>query len=396
MSEPARSNGRIRVESGTAPTSAKGERRKRTRRVRKEKKTLWGKATFVALGAGALFAALATYILVIYPAGSGPGSGRTVELTFEHGEATGSIIQKLEGAGLIASPRTFAIYARLSSPTVAPGRHLLTDDASPGELLRRLERMGGAAHEKVTVPEGWTRFDIARRLEKLAVASQSAFLDATTDADLLRELSHDAESFEGFLFPATYEFSKDSDPRDIVRKMFGEFEKRFLVLEQNHRLGIAQLEGSLGWGRRELVTLASMVEKEAVVDEERPIIASVFLNRMRDPSFKRKLLQCDPTAGYGCLVMKDKVPACASYTGKITHAINMDPQNTYSTYVREGLPPGPIGNPGMKSLQAVAAPSSSKYLYFVTRDGKRHTFSETIDEHNAAVKALQERASQKP
>ena len=92
--------------------------------------------------------------------------------------------------------------------------------------------------------------------------------------------------------------------------------------------------------------MASLVEKEAAVDEERPIIASVFLNRLRDSTFKRKVLQCDPTAGYGCLVLRDKLPACAGYAGKITHAINMDPQNPYSTYTHEGLPPGPDRQPG--------------------------------------------------
>jgi UPF0755 protein len=119
----------------------------------------------------------------------------------------------------------------------------------------------------------------------------------------------------------------------------------------------------------------------------------VFLNRLRDPAFKRKVLQCDPTAGYGCLVMRDKLPACTGYAGKITHAINMDPQNTYSTYTHEGLPPGPIANPGSKSLQAVLAPALTKYLYFVTRgEARRHAFSESIEEHNTAVKDLRERA----
>jgi UPF0755 protein len=396
-SRPA--SGKRRAED--PPSSEKGERRKRTKRVRREKKTFWGengkKITSALLVLGALVAGAAIYFLVVYPASAGPGSGRDVELTFERGEPLASVIAKLEHENLVASPGTFAIYARLVSPKIPPGRHLVTDDAGPGELLRRLERAGGATRAKVTVPEGWSRFDIARRVQSLGVASSSAFLDATTDPELLRELALDGDSAEGFLFPATYDLSKDSDPHEIVRRMKVEFEKRFAVLEQNHRLGIAQLEGSLGWGRREIVTLASMVEKEAAVDDERPIIASVFLNRLRDASFKRKVLQCDPTAGYGCLALKDRVPACAGYAGKITHAINMDPQNTYSTYVHEGLPPGPIANPGVKSLQAVLAPSSTKYLYFVARgEGRRHAFSETIEEHNAAVKDWKERTSPHP
>jgi UPF0755 protein len=335
-----------------------------------------------------------TYVFVLYPASAGPGAGKEVELTVDPEEPTSVTIDKLERTGLVASRARFALYASLVSVHVAPGKHLLTDDASPQELVRRLERLGAASKAKVVIPEGWTRFDIAKRLQALHVASQSAFLEATTDPVLLRELGLDGESAEGFLFPATYELARDADPKDVVRRLKSEFERRFVALEQNHRLGRANLEGLFGWGRREIVTLASMVEKEAAVDEERPLIAAVFMNRLKDPAFKKKVLQCDPTAGYGCLVLRDRVPSCAGFTGKITHAVNADPLNTYSTYVREGLPPGPIANPGIKSLQAVLAPASSKSLYFVTRgEGRRHVFSDTLEEHNTAVKDLRERSS---
>lgn len=385
-------------ESARVPSSGKGERVKRRRRrkrtepdkpAREPRSVLfWGLSAL-----GVLFAVAATYILVVYPASAGPGAGKDVELTFERDEPLSSVVDKLDRAGLVASRGRFSLYARLVSASVAPGAHLLTDDASPQELVHRLERLGAASKAKVTIPEGWNRFDIAKRLQALHVASLAAFLDATADATLLRELALDGDTAEGFLFPATYDMAKDSDPRDVVRRLKSEFDRRFAALEQNHRLGRANLEATLGWSRRDIVTMASLVEKEAAVDEERPIIASVFLNRLRDASFKRKVLQCDPTAGYGCLVMRDKLPACAGYAGKITHAINMDPQNPYSTYTHEGLPPGPIANPGIKSLQAVLAPAITKYLYFVTRgEARRHAFSETIEEHNTAVKDLRDRA----
>ena len=387
--------------SGKGPPSSRGTRVGRERRRRRSMKAAEASAGagerrllfWVFTVGGGLVAAFAIYFLLVYPAGSGPGAGKDVELTLDRDEPLGSAIEKLDRAGLLASRTRFAIYARLTSPTFAPGPHLLTDDASPQELVRRLERLGGASKAKVTLPEGWNRFDIARRLQTLHVASQAAFLDATSDAALLRELALDGDSAEGFLFPATYELAADSDARDIVRRLKAEFDRRYAALEQNHRLGIASLEGSLGWSRREIVTLASMVEKEAAVDDERPIIASVFLNRLTNLQFKRKVLQCDPTAGYGCLVLRDRAPSCAGYAGKITHAVNADPLNTYSTYVREGLPPGPIANPGTKSLQAVLAPASTKYLYFVTRgEARRHAFSETVEEHNTAVKDLRERS----
>ncbi len=395
--KPSSRGARAADDAPASGSSSKGERRVRRRRVRRSSSPEGkggGSAIWIAIFAlGAAVAAFATYVLVIYPSSAGPGSGKDVEIVVDRDEPTASVIEKLERASLVRSPKVFALYARLTSLRVSPGIHLLTDDASPNELVRRLEREGNATRAKVTIPEGWNRFDIAKRLQTLHVTWGQAFLDATANTDLLREIGVDGDSAEGFLFPATYDLPLDSDPKDVVRRLVSEFDRRFIQLEQNHRLGRAQLEGTLGWGRREIVTLASMVEKEAAVDEERPIIASVFLNRLRDPAFKRKVLQCDPTSAYGCLVLRDRVPACASFAGKPTHAINVDPLNTYSTYVHEGLPPGPIGNPGMKSLQSVLAPASTKYLYFVVRGDRRHAFSETLEEHNTAVKDFKERTA---
>lgn len=380
-------------ESGS---SGKRERRVRRKRVRKPTSP-GGKGSalrwLAVFAVGAAIAAFMTYLLVLYPSGAGPGSGKDVEIVIDRDEGAASVVDKLARAGLLRSPWVFSLYARFVGLDASPGVHLLTDDASPNELVLRLEREGNAARAKVTIPEGWNRFDIAKRLQALHVSWSQGFLDATANTDLLREIGVDGDSAEGFLFPATYDLPLDSDPKDVVRRLVSEFDRRFAQLEQNHRLGRAQLEGTLGWGRREIVTLASMVEKEAAVDEERALIASVFLNRLRDPSFKRKVLQCDPTSAYGCLVLRERAPGCEGFTGRPTHATNVDPLNTYSTYAHEGLPPGPIGNPGMKSLQAVLAPASTKYLYFVVRGDRRHAFSETLEEHNTAVKDYRERTS---
>lgn len=385
-SEPA-----PRLGAGPSP---KGERRRRKGRRRSSKSDGAAKkkaVVAVLLALGALLAGLLTYVFVLFPSSAGAGTGKDVELVLEHEEGAAAVTEKLERAGLLRSPRLFGLYVRFAGFHPTSGQHLLTDDASPGELIRRLEREGRGARAKVTIPEGWTRFDIAKRLQALHVGFGQAFLDATVAPELLREVGIDGDSAEGFLFPATYDLPLDSDPKEVVRRLVGEFEKRWIQLEQNHRLGRAQLETGLGWGKREIVTMASMVEKEAAVDDERAVIASVFLNRLRDPSFKRKVLQCDPTSGYGCLALRDRIPACAGYAGKPTHAINFDPANTYSTYVHEGLPPGPIANPGLKSLQAVLAPATTKYLYFVVRGDRRHAFSETLEEHNTAVKDFKER-----
>jgi UPF0755 protein len=178
----------------------------------------------------------------------------------------------------------------------------------------------------------------------------------------------------------------DSDPRLVVRRLVAESDKRWAALLAAHEDGFASLRASLGFGRREVLTLASIVEKEAVVDEERPVIASVFLNRLLDPAFKSHRLQSDPTAMYGCVAAPDEAPSCAGYSGKATPAINNDPKNRYSTYTHSKLPPGPIANPGAKSIEAVLAPAATRFLFFVAAGRGRHTFSETLDAHNEAVR----------
>jgi len=341
--------------------------------------------TLVVLGL--MLATTALLLFVVYPTTPGPGRGTAVEI--EMRETTpDALAAQLAGLGLVDNARIFAWYVRLTGGTgsIVKGAHYVTDDASPRELMHRLERRG-ASHAKIVIPEGWTRFDISKRLDALHVCTARAFLDATEDPALLGSLRvpFDAAqpSAEGFLFPATYELDLDSDPREVVRTMVKQFDKRYAALEERHETGIKDLEDSLHWSKRQIVILASMVEKEAAVDDERPIVASVFLNRLRDPSFTPKRLQCDPTAAYGCLVGTS--PGCASFHGKVTHEVNADPDNAYSTYSHDGLPPGPISNPGARSIEAVMSPALNHYFYFVAKGGGRHTFSETLSAHNAAV-----------
>ncbi len=324
-----------------------------------------------------------------YPLSRGPGVGRDVELDLPGDESPDALSDRLATAGVVAHPRLFAVYLRLTGGAAhaVRGAHLLTDDLTPRELVARIDRTALAGHARVTFPEGWTRFDIGRRLQQAHVCTQRAFLDASADPSMLADLRVDATSAEGFLFPATYELPLDADAKDVVRRMKIEFDKRWSAAEARHGSSINDLGDSLGWGMRQIVTLASMVEKEAVADDERALIASVFVNRLRDPTFTPKLLQCDPTAAYGCLVMPAQIPSCASFTGKITHDLVADAANPYNTYKHEGLPPGPIANPGMKSLEAAMAPAITKWLYFVAHANKdgRSTFSESYAAHTSAV-----------
>jgi UPF0755 protein len=332
--------------------------------------------------------AASTWFFVVYPSSRGPGEGKAVEIDIPAQPSATQLAAILNSAGLLASPRLFTLWLQATGGAkgVVPGAHLLTDDASPREILARLEHHTGGGSAHVTFPEGWTRFDMARRLQDRHVVSLRAFLDATTDTRLLAELGIPGDSAEGFLFPSTYDFPLDSEGSDVVRRMKREFDRRWDILASSRAASLTDVMTSAHLDVRQIVTLASMVEKEAVADDERPLIASVFLNRLRDPAFKPRRLECDPTASYGCLVAPEKAASCAGFTGKATAAIEHDPDNPYSTYTHEGLPPGPIANPGARSLEAAMAPASTHYIFFVARGDGRSVFSETREEHERAVK----------
>jgi UPF0755 protein len=332
-------------------------------------------------------AATSLWLFVLYPSERGPGAGKGVEVTIPPRPGAADLARTLASAGLVSSPRLFALWLRATggAGAVVAGRHLLTDDATPRQLVARLERRAGGGSVRVTFPEGYNRFDMARRLQDREVCALRDFLDATADRAVLGELAIDGDTAEGFLFPATYDLSFDSDPRDVVRRMKREFDRRWDLLSRAHSASLNDVMTSASFGVRDVVTLASIVEKEAAVDDERPVIASVFLNRLRDPSFHPKRLESDPTASYGCLVAPERAASCASFTGKATAAIEHDPDNPYSTYTHEGLPPGPIANPGARSLEAAMSPASTRFFYFVAKGDGHSTFSETFDAHNSAV-----------
>jgi UPF0755 protein len=341
-----------------------------------------------------VLAAAAGLLYLGYGWRHGPDKGDgTVEVDWPADLTSEQAAAHLVELGLADGQETMAVFLRATGGTgdFIPGPHLLPKGASPWDLRRLLSRSFFRPMARVTIPEGFNRFDIAGRLEKLKITSKKRFLAATVDPGLLDEAGVErragapAESAEGYLFPATYDFGLDSEPRDIIKRLVLEANRRWEALIAQRKDGLASLQATLGWERREVLTLASMIEKEAAVDEERPLIASVFLNRLIDPSFRPKLLQSDPTSIYGCLGWPEEAPSCAGWTGKPTPAINNDPKNRYSTYQHTGLPPGPIANPGVKSIEAALAPAASKFFYFVAQGGGRHTFSQDFAAHNDAV-----------
>lgn len=380
------------TERGNAPSSAPGRRRRprRAAATPRRRALLWG--------AGALAAAALAVVGLVVGFGrvSAPDRGRAVEIDWPAGLDARGAAALLAARGLVRSEAGMAMYLSATGGTedFVPGPHLLFEGTAPRDLRRLLSRSPDRPAARLTIPEGWSRFDIAARLEKLRIAGSKAFLAASADPELLDALGIEragavgAESAEGYLFPATYELRADTDARDVVRRLVGEADRRWKALAAQHKDGLATLGATLAWGRREVLTLASIVEKEAAVDEERPIIASVFLNRLLDPAFRSRRLQSDPTAMYGCVAHPDEAPSCAGWSGKPSPAVVRDPANRYSTYAHPGLPPGPIANPGERSIAAVLAPASTRFLYFVAAGGGRHTFSESLGQHNEGVRKL--------
>lgn len=340
-----------------------------------------------------LLASVTVAVVWLFSRGSGPGKGQSKIVEIPADPSPGEIAEALANAGLTTAPRKMSLYLRFAGHVdqIRPGRHVLPDDATPRAIRAALEHADDRPRARVTFPEGTHRFEMARRLEEKSIAIAQDFLLATQDPKLLAELAIPAPHAEGYLFPSTYDFPVDSDGAEIVRRLKREFDARIAKIKADYPDFPGAQANALGWSPHKALTLASIVEKEAGVDEERPIIASVFLNRYRDPSFTPKppRLQSDPTSAYGCRV-QPTLPACAGFTGKTTPAMNNDPANVYSTYSHADLPPTPISNPGEASLRGVVAPADTKYLYFVAKGGNRHTFSSTLAEHNEAVGKLRD------
>jgi UPF0755 protein len=283
--------------------------------------------------------------MLVFPKTEGPGRGAALELELTAASTVDALADALGEAGIVAHPRLFAVYLRLrgADEHLRRGKVMLDDTMTVAQLARRLAAGLGPTRVRVTIPEGYNRFDIAERLATAGVVDADDFLDATEDEDLLEENGITGPTAEGYLFPDTYELSDELPPERIVRQMVRNFRRRVTSLTAEDASPLAALERDLGFELHEVVILASVVEKEAAVDVERPIIAGVFLNRLRSPTFlPRKRLQADPTVSYGCLAAPDDAPSCEGFRGRISRAMLEDADNRYNTYRHGGLPPGPI------------------------------------------------------
>ena len=294
-----------------------------------------------------------------------PGRGAIVrDVSFPTGSGIKRLAAELKRDGVIRSTWHFIVLARLRGVAhrLKAGDYRFTDAMTPGDILRKLAT-GDVDYRRFTLPEGYSVYQAAEMLEQKGYFKRDEFLAACRDTALLERLGIGAASVEGYLFPATYNLARNSTVEQLVAQMVGRFRQVYADMA-------AGGEGQGGLSSNGIVILASIIEKEAVSAGDKPLISSVFYNRLR----MGMPLQSDPTAVYGV----------RAFAGKVTKD-DICRRSPYNTYQVRGLPPGPIGNPGTDALRAALHPAHSAYLYFVARQDGTHCFSRTLEEHNRAV-----------
>jgi UPF0755 protein len=283
----------------------------------------------------------------------------------------------LHQTGVISSPGRFALWLRLTGDfsKIQAGRFQVRDNVTPIEVLEALAGKGAIPGVRVTIPEGYRLSQIGAVLQQAGIVKQAEFLKAVIDEALLARLGILSATAEGYLFPDTYFFDPAQGASGVVETMHARLNSRL---------------SEIGIGRspdlHKLITLASIVQAEAKVVDEMPIIAGVYVNRLTRPQFTPHLLQADPTVSYGCEpFVRPRGKSCVGFKGVLTRKQLSDKTNPYNTYVHPGLPPGPICAPGSQALMAASAPGDVPYFYFVVEGSGRHAFSSTLEEHRKAV-----------
>ena len=294
----------------------------------------------------------------------------TKSLEIPEGAGLRQVARLLKENGLITSDLIFVIVGKLTMAErhLQAGEYGLHTRMSPLEILHML-KAGEVLQHEATFPEGVNLEQIARLLNEQGLVSYEAFLEKASDPVFIRSLGIEANSLEGYLYPETYYFSKRVGAEGILRAMVEMFNSIYTS-------DLAERASALSMTRREVVTLASIIEKETALDSERPLVSAVFHNRMK----KKIPLQSDPTVIY----------ALPNFNGNLTRQ-DLQRRSPYNTYRVKGLPPGPIANPRKASLLAALYPAPVSYLYFVSKNDGTHHFSNTLAEHNKAVQRYQKR-----
>lgn len=290
-------------------------------------------------------------------------------MEIEKGARQTSILRQLTREGVLRDEWIPLIYMKVlrSRDSLKAGVYEFKEPMAPVDVIDKLVR-GEVVLRTVTIREGLDRYAIAKLFAAEGLGTEEEWKKATGDADLVRDIAPNADSLEGYLFPDTYKFNPGTSAAEIARTMVANFRKNF---------GSEIALISTGLDPHETVTLASIVETEAQLPAERPVVASVYLNRVR----RRMLLGADPTVIYA-MKLADR------WDGNIRKG-DLQIDSPYNTYKTPGLPPGPIANPGLASLRAAAAPATTPYLYFVARNDGSHVFSTNLAEHNRNVETFQ-------
>jgi UPF0755 protein len=349
-------------------------------------------ALAVVIGSVVLIVGIAGWLVhraFAYPDEIHEGKGAQVEVEIKAGMGIQQVASLLADKHVIDRPTWFRLYAMWEGDTtnIKPGKYLIQDNQSPAQILKTLITGIKEVTTKVTIPEGKNMLEVFAILEQARVASAKELEAVARDKDFLGRHAIAGDTVEGYLFPDTYEFRIDEKPRAVLERLITHHREVWNDLLAKHGRDAARLKDRLQWSDRDILTMASIVEKEAVDPKERPRIAQVFINRLTQPTFKPHRLETDPTIRYGCEVPLQKSAACQQWTvtDRLHRAQLDDKDNPYNTYQHEGLPPGPICNPGRASLEATLVPDGSDYLYFVAKDARNHVFSRTLEEHKRNV-----------
>ncbi len=295
--------------------------------------------------------------------------GSPVVLEIKPGSHLKQIALALESRKLIRSATIFRTLAYLENNQnkIKSGEYELSPADTTAGILQKLTE-GQIVLHPVTFPEGYNRREMAGLLEQKGLVDAKRFLDLSADADFIRELGFSAPTLEGYLFPETYHFNKTAGAEKIIRIMADTFNKR------TRSLNLEIQARALSFSSHEIITLASIIEKETGKNSERRIISSVFHNRLK----KDMRLQSDPTVIF----------AIKDFDGNIRKK-DLSIDSPYNTYKYKGLPPGPIANPGIESIQAALDPAETSFIYFVSKQDGSHKFSSNLIEHNRAVQKYQ-------
>ncbi len=322
----------------------------------------------IAIIAAAGWVAWLVYVPVTPPANT--------DLLLRPGYSTRRIAAELKRAGVIRNERVFWLWHLLyPKPTLKAGEYLFERSATLPQVYHRIAR-GDIYFHVVTIPEGYTMFDIAKAMEDAGLGPAADFVHiAETQTQLISDLAPEAKSLEGYLFPNTYQFTRTQSLEEMAAEMVHQFR---LVAQQ---IGLSGQRSNSDVAA--VVTMASIVEKETAAPEERPRVASVYYNRLAHDM----ALDADPSVIYAELLS-------GTYQGSLHHA-DLSVNSPYNTYRFPGLPPGPIGNPGRSALEAALHPDSTKFLYFVADGSGRHRFAESLEEHNRNVAAYRRSLGQR-